>query len=50
MENQAIVERPLFLRACAFVDELFRAFREPDEIRHGIRRFFFQQLDDDIPL
>src|SRR5277367_6526787 len=47
VKSKAIVKRPLFFLAAA---EFLGPFRQPDEILHGLRRFFLQQPNYDISL
>src|SRR5260370_27483624 len=50
MEDQTVVERPLFFLAGLFIGELFRSFGKPQEIRYPHRRFFFKLAPDYISL
>src|SRR2546423_14709661 len=50
MEDQAIVIVAFLFLAGARVLEFLSTFGKPDEVGHGLRRFFLQQPDDDVAL
>src|ERR1700676_843965 len=50
MEDQSIVEGPLFLLASLFIREFFGAFGKPNDIRNRFWRFFFEQAHHNISL
>src|SRR6266481_1312486 len=50
MENQAVIERFLFLLAGFFVREFLGSLGESNEICHRLRCFHFEQAHHNIPL
>src|SRR5258708_4740210 len=50
VEDQSVVERPLFLLAGFFIREFFRALGKPDEIRNRLGRLAFEQAHHNVSL